>query len=200
MTPFQINMARGHVLPLDVRRRWHRWMLVYVFVAAVVCGTAFRRAMTHMEEIRVEKARLDAEEKRFRDQRTGIGSLPAYTKLLTERFSQTVDRLEAINYFQTSSHQVAPLLLGLSVALPQGMEIGRFEIAGKEKLAFRVYIPADRKIEESVSPPRLIALWQKEPLLAGRIKLFTTENSERERVGGQNVLSWHFTATLSGVP
>lgn len=198
MTPFQINMARGLVLPVAVRKRWHRWLVVYVFVSAIVCGTAFRRAVVHVETLKGEQARLDLEEQRFRAQRSGVRDLREYAGALSVRLAGCVDRMEAIDRFQTTGQHVAPLLLGLSVALPQGMEIGRFDIGVDGVLAFEVYVPADRRIEESVSPPRLIALWQKEPMLAGRIESFKTENSERERVGGQNVLSWRFVAKLSG--
>lgn len=201
MTPFRMNMARGLVLPLGVRKRWHRWLLLYIFIATLVCGTAARQALERVSEWNEMRAKLLKEEFQFQSSRKhGMKNLGVHAFQLAGQFDACVSRLEAINRFQTLGHRTAPLLLGLALPLPPGMELGRFEIGPGGELKFDVHVPADRGVEESLSPARLTALWGKEPLLAGKVESIKTENSERARVGGQSVLNWRFTATMVGEP
>ena len=200
MTPFQMNMARGLVLPLAIRKRWHRWLMVYVFVATVACGVAMHQGLDRVTTLNEERIDLSKGEHQFQLKRSGVIDIGAYARDMSARMDECVAKLDAVNRFQTAGHRTTPLLLGLTVALPQGMEIGRFEIGEGREIKFEVLVPVDRRIEESLSPTRLIALWGKDPGLAGRIESFKTENSERVRVGGQTVLNWHFSATLAGEP
>lgn len=200
MIPYQINMARGLVLPLMVRKRWHRWLLVYVFVAAIVCGTALRQAFNRVAALNEQRIQLSCQEHEFQSSRGSQWDMGSHMQQVVRQLSSCEARLEAINRFQVTGHRTAPLLLGLAAALPAGLELGRFETGNGREIRFEVLVPAERRVDESLSPAKLTVLWGKEPLLAGKIESFKTENSERARVGGQSVLSWHFTATLSREP
>ncbi len=193
-------MARGLVLPLAVRKRWHHWLMAYVFVAAVVCGTAARQAFNRVAALNEQRSQLSCEEHQFQSARSRQIEMGSYVHSLVKQYDACVDRLDAVSRFQSAGHRTAPLLLGLATGLPEGMELGRFEITGGKEIKFEVFVPADRRMDESLSPAKLTVLWAKEPLLSGKVESFKTENSERVRVGGQSVLSWRFTATLAREP
>lgn len=200
MTPFQINMARGLVLPTGVRKRWYRWLLLYILVATAVCGTAARQALDRIAELNKERASLAQKEFRFQSSRKQVRDMGLYASRLQGQLDDCLARLEAINRFQTMGHRTAPVFLGIAMALPRGMNLGRFEMTGGSDLKFDIDVPAGRHAEGGISPTQLIALWGQEPLLKGRIETYKTDDSERVEVGNQSVLSWRFTAALAGEP
>lgn len=199
MVPYQMNLAKGRVLPLATRKRWRCWLIVYLLLVVVVLGWSVGElarkcfALSHQEE------RIRLMERTFLSQRPGSGSIETHLGKLSREMMACESQLAAINGFSQKECHAAAIILGLANVMPPGMELSQVTIDNAAAtLGVEVYIPSETKGNEAVTPPRLIALWNAEPLLAGRVNHFTSEKSERVKTGGSDVLRWHFSATLLG--
>jgi len=200
MVVYQFNLAREKVVPIEVRKRLRRWIVVYYAVAGLCLFLVIYALVRDALAVDSARASLAHEEKLFVQARPGAASAGAYMRGLAREMAGLASELDAVKRFQNLERNDAAVLLGLAEPLPAGMELGRVELDGAGgQLRFDVYGPMEQKIEDAMAPPHLISLWEKHPLLAGRVSQVASENSERVRVGGREMMCWHFTGTLLGL-
>jgi hypothetical protein len=81
--------------------------------------------------------------------------------------------------------------------LQAGVELGNIDYdAEARKMHFEVVMPATLKVDDKLSPTHLVAMWEREPLLVGRLTQIEVENSERVRRDGMEMMCWRFSASL----
>jgi hypothetical protein len=196
---YEMNLARGRVIPLSTRKRWRGWLAVYFLLVLLVLGgsvgylTRTRIVLANQEE------RMAASEQTLRNQWPDNESVADHMRRLSREMDVCEGQVKAIDTFRRGDSRAASNLLGLVNVIPAGMSLGHVTIdSAGAKVGFDVYIPPTRKDEESMTPPHMISLWTKEPLLAGRVSHFVAGKNERVKIGGQDMLSWRFSGSLGG--
>lgn len=199
MVPYQMNLAKGRVLPLATRKRWRCWFMVYLLLVVVVLGWSVGTLSRKCFELFHQEQRISVMERTFLSKRPGSGSIENHLGKLSRKMTACESQLAAMDRFSKKECHAAAIILGLANVMPAGMELSQVTIDNAAAtLGVEVYLPSETKGDEAVTPPRLIALWNAEPLLAGRVNHFTSEKSERVKTGGSDVLRWRFSATLLG--
>lgn len=66
------------------------------------------------------------------------------------------------------------------------------------KLGIDVVLPADFKGYENLSPPKLVIVWEKEPLLMDIVARISVETSEQVKLLGMKLSCWRFSASVGG--
>jgi hypothetical protein len=199
MVPYQMNMARGHLLPLETRKRWLRWLAVYFLIVLVALGVSVGSLTRTGIAIFNQQDRVRAMERQFLDDRPGVVSVGAHRQRLGQEMAVYESQLGAIASFRKGECHAAGVLLGLMNVMPDGLDLGNLSLDGTAtRMECEVYLASGLKMGDSMTPPRLISLWSSEPLLAGRINHYTSEKSERVVIDGQEVMSWRFSGVLSG--
>lgn len=199
MVPYNINMARGRVVPASVRKRWYRWLLAYFVVALTVAGVSVAFVTSDLVDLNLRRVGVERAERRFLGARAGVRNLADCLRSLSQDMATCQDRLEGVANFQGAGRRTAGVLLGLVEPLPVGLDVGQVEIdAAGGRVSFEVHAPAGRQIDEASAPPHLITLWSASPWLAGQVSRLTAEKSEHVRLGGQDLMSWRFTGVLGG--
>ena len=197
--PYQMNMARGHVLSLDARRRWRRWLAVYFLLVLVALGVSVGLLARDGFALALQRERIDVMERQYLNERPGVTSVNGAMRQLSRDMAACESQLVAIDGFRKEETRAGAILLGLVRVMPAGVDLALVSIDGPAaKLGIEVHVPVGRKLDESITPPRLIALWNAEPLLAGRATHFTSDKSERVQVGGHDMMKWQFTGLLGG--
>ena len=199
MDRYQLNMARGFVMPLEFRRKWIRWFFVYVAVMGVVLALTLYDVMRDSRYWLTQREALKQRESQILARQTGYKTVEAYRASLDQKMSACDRDLSAVVAFGKKRFPVAKILMGLMEPLPIGVELSRVDFdveAGK--LGVDVAVPADVKGYDTLTPPNLVAMWEKEPLLMGTVSQISVGTSERMRLIGMNVICWRFSAVLGG--
>lgn len=200
MVPYQMNLAEGRVLPLATRKRWRNWLVAYLLIVLVVLGWGVGTLTRKCVELFHQEERVTLMERKFLGERTGSVSIEKHLAKLSQEMAVCENQLAAIDRFGKGECHAAGIILGLVNVMPPGMELSQVTIdSAAATLGVEVYVPTENKSEEAMTPPRLISLWNAEPLLAGRANHFTSEKSERVKTGGQDILRWRFSGVLLGV-
>lgn len=199
MVPYQLNMARGFVMPLESRKKWLQWLGVYIVVCSVlICGLLFIliRRSSHLQS---QMDALQRQEAGFLASRGGQRSITDCRAALGVRMNAAVRGLESVSAFERGKCRAASILLGLTESLPPGIELGSLDFdAEGRKLNFEVLLPATVKIDDSITPPHLVTVWEREPLLIGRLSQMEVANSERVKRDGGDMMCWRFSAVVAG--
>lgn len=199
MVPYQMNMARGHVISPETRIRWRRWLTVYFLLVLAVLSVSVGFLTRDWVVLRHQKERIDMMERQFLGQRPGGSSMADAMQRLSRDIAACETQLSALDEFSRGESHAGPIVLGLVRVMPPGMTLGQVTIDRQaSKLGIDACVPAGRSSDDSMTPPRLIALWGGEPLLAGKVSQLTSEKSERVQAGGQDVMCWRFTGMLRG--
>lgn len=199
MVPYRMNMARGQVLSPETRQLCRRWLTVY-FVAVLLVLAVSVGFLTHTcVALSRQQTRLELGERQFLAEHPDAGSVSACLRGLSREMTACEDRLKAVDDFRKGVCGAGAILWGLVNVMPAGMDLGRagLDEAGA-KLTYEVYVQEGRKRDDGMTPPKLISLWNADPLLSTRVRDLTAEKSEHVRVSGREVVSWHFTGTLGG--
>jgi hypothetical protein len=107
--------------------------------------------------------------------------------------------MEAILNFGQAQGRIASILMSLIEPLPTGLTLGSVCYDGdSKKIIFDVIMPLSLNLDGKVTPPKLVILWEKQPLLSKFLSEVEMENSERVRLGGQDAMSWQFSAVMGG--
>ena len=196
---YHLNMARSQVLPLDKRRQWIRWLLVYLVVAVLAIAAVAHRVTLSLVGLSNECHRVDQQERTFLQERSGYTSMEDCQDKTRARLIGLTTQVEALSQFRNTGKPVAGILLGLAESLPAGIELSRASLDGAGgAVSVDVYVPVGLKLDEGLSLPAVITLWEKSPLLANRVRRMTSENSEHARLDGHDYLSWRFSGAMEG--
>ena len=199
MVPYQMNMARGHVLPLATRKRWRRGLAVYLLLVVAVLGGSVALLTLHGIELSNLEESLRLRERELLNQRPGFANAGEYMRKLGREMAVCESQLNALNGFRAGECRAGGIILGLVNVMPAGMDLGQVSLDGAAaKLGCEVYVPIGLKNGDLMTPPYLISLWSSEPLLTGRVSRFTSEKSERALVDEREVMKWRFTGVMGG--
>lgn len=199
MERYQFNMARDFVMPMESRRKWLRWLLVFLLAVCVTIANVLYNVIVTTKTLEVRRSALDRQEQRILSVHPDYKTISGYVGSVGGRVSGALRDLDAVVAFERNETRVARILLGITEPLPPKLELGAFEFDGDaHKIKFEVVLPSTLKLDDKLSPPHLVAVWEREPLLAGQISQIEVENSERIQRHGMDVLCWRFTATVGG--
>ena len=199
MVPFQMNLAKGRVLPLATRKHWRRWLIVYLLLVLTVLGWSVAVLTRRCVELFHHEERVSLMERQFLGERPGSVSVEKHLGMLSREMAVCESQLATLDGFWKKECHAAAIMLGLETVMPSGMELSQVTIDNAAgTLGVEVYVPSENKSDEPMTPPRLISLWNSEPLLAGRVNHFTSEKSERVKIGDQGVFRWRFSGVLLG--
>lgn len=199
MVPYKLNMARGFVLPLESRRKWMRWFLVYVVVMGTLIALTLYDVVQETGYWGTQRDVLKLREARILAGLTGCGTMAECRASLDGKLSACARDLETVVAFGKKEFPVGKILKGLVEPLPAGVEVSRVDFDGEAgKLGIDVVVPTDVKGFDSLTPPTLVTLWEKEPLLAGAVSQISVETTERMKLIGMNVVCWRFSAVVGG--
>jgi hypothetical protein len=200
MVPYQMNLAKGRVLSLANRRQWRRWFAIYLAIVLIVLGWFVVMLTRKCVVISREDARLVLLERKVLSGKAGSANAVGQMQKLSREMAECEDLLKSIDEFRKNQSRAACVILGLANVLPAGMDLGNVSIDNVTgALIVEVHLVAEQlKANDAMTPPRLISLWNAEPLLSGRANHFTSGNSERVKVAGVDKIKWRFTGTLFG--
>lgn len=197
MVPYQINLARGRVLPLSARRRWRGWFAVYFIVMLVILGVSVALLTRTRIVLANQEERIVANEQRMQATWPGHVDVLDRIRRLNADMANCESQMAGLDAFRKGECQAGRVLLGLVNVMPLGMMLGPISIdAESAKLGYDVYLPANRKDEASMTSRNVITLWSSEPMLKGLASQITAGKSERIKVGGQDMLSLRFAGML----
>jgi hypothetical protein len=199
MIHYQLNMARGFVMPLEQRRKWLHWVALYLLLMAVAIGLTLSHVFSRAIYWKSKQASVAMQEKKILLSHPGLHSLGEYEKKLGGEYSACVRDMEAILNFGQAQGRIASILMSLIEPLPTGSTLGSVCYDGdSKKIIFDVIMPLSLNLDGKVTPPKLVILWEKQPLLSKFLSEVEMENSERVRLGGQDAMSWQFSAVMGG--
>ena len=199
MTTYQLNMARGFVMPLESRKKWLHWFFAYLVLTCLVIVWVLYDVIQRVNLAQTQRDALRQQEERFLAGHPEHKTIPECNKALNAMVAVALRDVKAVAAFEAGEFNVAGVLLGLAEPLPQGLTVGSFDYdSDSRKVGFEIVMPASLKLDDKVSPPQLIAMWEKEPLLAGHLVQIENENSERVKRNGTEILSWRFSAVAGG--
>ncbi len=199
MIHYQLNMARGFVLPLELRRKWLRWVVLYLLLMAVAIALILNHVVSQMIFWRGQQRLVSTQVAQMLRVHPEYKSVADCKKTLGEEVSACIRDMESILSFGGDQGRIASILLALVEPLPTGLGLGTVNYDGEtRKISFDVIMPASLKLEGKITPPKLVALWEKTPLLSKYLSQVEMENSERTRPGGVEALCWRFSAIVGG--
>lgn len=199
MRTYQLNMARGFVMPLEARRKWLHWFFIYLAVCSVLIMWVLYDVIQGVTRARSRLEALRQQEERFLAGHPEVKTIADCKRDMDGMVAVALRNVKAVAAFEASEFNVAGVLLGLAESLPRGLNVGSFDFdSDSRKVGFEIVMPASLKLDDKVSPPQLIAMWEKEPLLAGHLTQIGAENSERVRRNGAEILCWRFSAVAGG--
>lgn len=200
MQPYQINMVRDYVMPLPSRRKWLRWIGLYLVAMGVVIATVLWHLLCMVMDCSQQEAVLAIQERRLLATSPGFQKTDDLRQSLAREMAGVARDMELVETFAREEIPLGEVLLGLTAALPAGVELNRLEFDGSgRKLVYDVVMLADRKRPDNLTPPRLVSLWKQDPVLSSWVSAIEVETSERLKVDGVNMQCWRFSATLRGV-
>lgn len=197
MVPYQINLAQGAVIPLEVRRRWHRWLLLYLLVGAVAVGWTVYAVIGEAMELNNRRDMVEKQENNYRKARA-LQGMDRHWEALVGRADVALREIEAMRTCQMClEKRVSSVLLGLMNTLPPGAELAGVELDKESRmLRFDIATPAGKEGQVNSTPAQWISGWEKDPVLGARLRQISAEISERSRIGNTAVMLWRFTAEL----
>lgn len=197
MVPYHINMARGFVLPLEVRKKWLSWFMGYLFVSSVVIALVLYRVIETSRYWHAKRDVVARQEAKILSGVPGYAKLADYKVAIQGKVVSSLREADALVEFERNQARAARVILGLAEPLPAGVTLGNVDYDGEaRKINFEVVMPATLKMDDKFSPTHLVAMWEREPLLVGRLMQIEVENSERVRREGAEMMCWRFLATL----
>ena len=199
MNPYQINMARDYVMPLESRRKWLRWFGLYLILMGGGIAVVLFRVTTAVAEWQLQRDAQAVQEARLLAAHPGQKTAAECRATLARAVVATVTNLDLVVAAEMKEVPAARLILGLTEALPAGVELNRVDFDGDGRtLDFEVVMSSDRKREDGLTPPRLVAAWEQEPLLVNVLSRIEVETSERVKINGMNMICWRFKANAGG--
>ncbi|MEI6516436.1 MAG: hypothetical protein WCO77_10680 [bacterium] len=194
---YQLNMAREQVLSLEKRRRWFRWVFIYLTVAIVVIAGVAYSLTGSMVDLSARRVAMDEKERIFLKQHPEVKSVAEYQKKVTLELVGLSSSLDAVMQFKAQGQNSAAIVLGIAEALPQGVDLGRLALDGDGgTVKMDVYVPVALKRDVGLTQPSVISRWEGSSLLKNRIQQITSENSARVNLEGRDFLDWRFTGLL----
>jgi len=199
MIHYQLNMARGFVIPLELRRKWLHWVALYFLLLAIAIALILNHVVTRTIFWQSQHTLVVSQEAKLLGAHPEFKSLNDYKKFLGTEVSACARDLESILTFGKSQGRLASILLSLIESLPDGLGLGTVNYDNESrKISFDVLMPVTLKLDGKVTPPKLMALWEKHPLLSKILTQVEMENSERIRSGGVETMCWRFSAVMGG--
>lgn len=199
MIHYRLNMAKGYVLPLEQRRKWLHWLALYLLVMAVAIAFVLHLVITRSLHWHAQYDFVVGQEYKLLMSHPQYKSVEHFKNALGAEVSACLRDLDCILKFGNDEQRIAAILLSLMEPLPVGLGLGAFHYdGGSRKVVFDILMPTALKQDEKTSPPKLVALWEKHPLLSRCFKQLEMENSERTRLGGGEMMCWRFSAIMGG--
>lgn len=197
MVPYCLNMARGFVMPLEVRNKWLHWFMAYILICCALITVLLYRVIETSSRWHAKRDVLARQEARVLDANPGYKTLAEYKGVIEGRVMGSLKETDALVGFERGKSRVARILLGLAEPLPDGVELGTVEYdAEGRKVHFEVVMPVSQKMDDKLAPTHMVAVWEREPLLVGSLAQIEVENSERVRRDGVEMMCRRFTASL----
>ena len=100
MQMYQLNMAREQVLSLEKRRRWFRWVFIYLTVAIVVIAGVAYSLTGSMVDLSARRVAMDEKERIFLKQHPEVKSVAEYQKKVTLELVGLSSSLDAVMQFK----------------------------------------------------------------------------------------------------
>lgn len=199
MIHYQLNMARGFVMPLEQRRKWLHWVALYLLLMAVAIALTMSHVLTRVMYWRAQQGLVADQEYKILSSNSGFRTVADYRKALGEEYSACVRDMEAVMKSGQAQGRIASILVSLIEPLPPGLALGLVNYDGEaRKLSFDVVMPISMRLDGKITPPKLVSLWEKHPLLSKCLSHVEMENSERARAGGVEAMCWRFSAVVGG--
>ena len=199
MIHYQLNMARGFVMPLEQRRKWLHWVALYLLLMSFAIALTLSQVFRRTSYWKSQQAIVAAQEQRMLATHPGVPTIGAYKTILGKEYSACVRDMESIILFGQVQGRIAPILMSLIDPLPTGYSLGSVSYDGDSgKITFDVIMPLSLKQEGNITAPKLITLWGNQPLLSKKLSQIEMENSERIRLDGMAAMSWRFSAVMGG--
>jgi hypothetical protein len=197
MAFYEINLAKGRVIPARARRVWFCALMLYIALMGVVSVVLANRLTRDLVATRERRERLQILEHKY----LGAGpqqDIIRYADSLGASMAWHADTLEALNSIISQRSSVAHILLGLASPLPAEASLFSVELsADKREIIFEVLTPEERSSEE-ITPPNLIAAWERDPDISREVAQITSVNRQRIVLNGRGALIWRFTGHLTG--
>lgn len=199
MNDYHINMARDYVMTFNSRRKWIRWLGLYLVLMGVVIAVVLYRITMEFMDCRAQQESLNVQSGRLMAAHPEFKTAEEYKSALIRRISGAARDLSLVAAAEQTEIPLSRIMLGLTVVLPAGVELNRFEFNGEtHKIGWDVVMLADHKRSDGLTPPRLVSMWEQEPLLSGCLGQFEVETSDRVKVNGVPMISWRFSAMTGG--
>lgn len=199
MGPYQVNMARDFVMPMDARKKWLSWFFLYLLLASALIALVLHDVLRDSARLQSQRDALVMREKRFFEDHPGFSTPGACRSVLQGRVKAALEDAGCLVEFKTGKVSMVRILLGLAETLPQGVELGAVDFDGiARKLNFEVLMPVRPQAVEKFSATEQVAAWEREPLLAGRLVQIEVGNSERIKRDGMEMMCWRFSAAVGG--
>ncbi len=198
MVPYHLNMARGFVMPLEVRKKWLNWFFAYLLVCSVVIALTLYWVIESVSTWHAKRDALSRQEARVLAGCPDYKSLAQYKGAVQGKVVSSLREADALVDFDRNKSRAANVFLGLTESLPPGVELGAADCDPEaRKLHFEVVMPVTLKMDDKLSPTTLVAAWEREPLLAaGCLSQIEVENSERVKRDGVEMMCWRFLASV----
>ncbi len=198
MIYYQLNMGRGFVMPLASRRKWLHWVALYLVLMAVAIAVALFQVIDRALYWQAQDRLITLQARALLANHPEYGKVSDYKRSLEAEVSACTRDLEAIMTFGQTRSDIACNLMALVTPLPPGLGLGTTSYdAEAHKFSVEVVMPASLKMEDRITPQKLLALWEKNSCLSKySIEL---ENSERIRLAGSEVMTWRFSAAMGGL-
>jgi hypothetical protein len=197
MVPYHLNMARGFVMPLEVRKKWLSWFMGYLLVSSVLIALVLYRVIDSSSNWHAKRDALTRQEARVLAGCPDYKTLAEYKGVVQGKVVSSLREADALVDFERNKSRAASVFLGLAEPLPPGAELGTVDCNPEaRKLRFEVVMPVTLKMDDKLSPTTMVAVWEREPLLAGRLSQIEVENSERVKRDGVEMMCWRFSAIV----
>lgn len=197
MIYYHLNMARGFVMPLELRRKWLHWVALYLVLMAAAIALLLHQVVSKIVFLRSQHSLSAAQEEKWLGAHPEYKTLDDYKKALRKEVSASVRDLDSILTFGRDQGRVASILLSVMETLPSELGMGALNYEVETgKMDFEVFVPAALTLERKISPPMLVSLWEKHPLLSKSLTQIVMGNSERVRKGKGEVMCWRFSAVI----
>jgi len=194
MAVFRINLIRDSTPPPEMRQAIFRAMTAYVALWGVfLVATAYTGTRSLMA---LHGKRLDVAgtEQAFLRSHPGA-DVVAHARDVRQQLDDAVGQLEAVNALREQRLELSRVFLALVAPLPTDVNITALDVDwAKGMLGFDLIFPVDAA-GQGLDISRLISTWNADPLLAAQVRKISSGKSQRQRVEGKFMETWHFTCT-----
>lgn len=186
-------------MPMEDRRRWLRWVGLYLLLMATAIALVLHYVIARAVFWKMQNNLVAAQEEQLLRSHSEYKTIASYQAALGQDVSACTRDLESILAYGHDQARIGAILLSLMETLPAGIGLGTINYDGESrKLAFEAVFPVALKLEEKLTPPKLVTLWEKNPQLSKYVKQFEMENTERILLGGVESMCWRFSAVVGG--